>query len=221
MVIAIENIPVDSGIFAMQFEVSYDPGILRADSLSFDSLVFRSSENWEVEFNIVEGLISFAFAGTDSIENDGIIANISYIVSESAVNLDSSPLLFSNLLVNEGSPFAISRDGIVQIFIIAVENETKSEIVPLTMRLHQNYPNPFNPSTTIRYSIYETGDVVLTIHDILGREIDRLVDLTQPAGDYAVNWFGEKFTSGVYLYRFLLINDGSRLTSTMKMLLVK
>ncbi len=219
--ITIENVPVDSDIFAMQFEISYDPGIIRANSLSFDQLVFRSSSEWEVEFNISEGLISFAFAGTGSIESDGVIANIRYIVSESAVNLDSSPLNFSNLFVNEGSPSVTSRDGKVEIFIVAVENEAESEALPLTMRLHQNYPNPFNPSTTIRYAIYKSGNVVLTIHDILGHEIDRLVDLRQPAGNYAVNWFGEEFTSGVYFYRFLLTNDGDRFTSTKKMLLVK
>ena len=189
--------------------------------LSFDQLVFRSSSEWDVEFNISEGLMSFAFAGTDSIESDGIIANIRYIVSETAVNLDSSPLNFSDLLVNEGSPSVIGQDGSVQIFIIAVENEAENETAPLTMRLHQNYPNPFNPSTTIRYIIYSTGDVVLTIHDMLGREIDRLVDSRQPTGNHTVSWFGEEFTSGVYFYRILLTNDRGRLTTTKKMLLLK
>ena len=62
--------------------------------------------------------------------------------------------------------------------------------------------------------MYKSGNIVLTIHDIVGHEIDRLVYLRQPVGDYAVNWFGENFTSGVYFYRISLTNNNSRITRT-------
>ena len=51
-----------------------------------------------------------------------------------------------------------------------------------TYKLSQNYPNPFNPNTNIQYTIMKSGNVTLTIYDILGRKVATLVTLTrQPA----------------------------------------
>ena len=67
-------------------------------------------------------------------------------------------------------------------------------------RLEQNYPNPFNPSTTIPYSIDKAGWVELRIFDLLGREVDVLVNEFQEENDYQVAWHPEILTSGVYVY---------------------
>lgn len=48
-------------------------------------------------------------------------------------------------------------------------------LIPSSFILHQNYPNPFNPVTTLRYDIPERSEVVLTIYDILGRQVTTLV----------------------------------------------
>ena len=68
-------------------------------------------------------------------------------------------------------------------------------------RLYPNYPNPFNPKTTIRYSVEKTGKVVLQIFDLLGKEINVLVDRDSPPGEYEVEWIPAGLSSGVYLYR--------------------
>ncbi len=75
--------------------------------------------------------------------------------------------------------------------------------VPIEYALGNNYPNPFNPATTISYSLPFAGRVTLTVYDILGNEVARLVNGTQPAGYRSVRFDASAFalSSGVYVYR--------------------
>ena len=81
--------------------------------------------------------------------------------------------------------------------------------------LHSNFPNPFGAETTITYSLPESGHVRLTIFDILGREVDVLVDGAQAHGIHEVSWDGRgeagPLPAGTY---FLQIEtaDGYRAT---------
>ena len=78
--------------------------------------------------------------------------------------------------------------------------------LPTTFALYQNHPNPFNPITTIRYDLPEEAHVSITIYDITGREVKRLINQSAPAGRYSVNWngtnlWGKQIASGMYFYR--------------------
>lgn len=83
--------------------------------------------------------------------------------------------------------------------------------------LQQNYPNPFNPSTTISYSLPESGYVQLKVYDMLGREVADLVSEEQSMGNYKVVLDASNLTSGVYFYR-LKSND---FTETKKLILLR
>ncbi len=76
-----------------------------------------------------------------------------------------------------------------------------SGMLPLTYELSQNYPNPFNPSTVIMYQIPNDGIVKLAVYDVLGREVNLLVNNFQPAGAYEVKFNASALASGVYFYR--------------------
>jgi hypothetical protein len=89
---------------------------------------------------------------------------------------------------------------------------------PLTFSLDQNYPNPFNPATLIRYTVASPANIRLAVYDLLGRELEVLVNEARPVGAYSVNFDAARYASGVYLY--VLQIDG-RLHSTRKMILVK
>jgi photosystem II stability/assembly factor-like uncharacterized protein len=95
--------------------------------------------------------------------------------------------------------------------------------IPSEYFLNQNYPNPFNPATTISYGILKQTHVKLIIYDIIGREIETLVDNIQTAGNYKVNWYARNtesstaLSSGVYLYNL----ETDEFTETKAMLLIK
>jgi len=87
---------------------------------------------------------------------------------------------------------------------IAAANESAPG--PLTPFLYENFPNPFNPQTTIAYQLPHNGLVRLTVYDILGRVVIRLIDQTQSAGYHEVVWYGldkaeNPVSSGIYFYR--------------------
>jgi len=88
---------------------------------------------------------------------------------------------------------------------------------PLTFRMNQNYPNPFNPRTRIRYTLPDRRAVTLKVYDVLGREVATLVEETQQAGEYDVDFDGSALASGTYIYR--LEAGGEKITH--KMVLVK
>jgi hypothetical protein len=75
-----------------------------------------------------------------------------------------------------------------------------SDIIVTEYKLYNNYPNPFNPKTTIEYQIKEKGFVNVSVYDILGNEVARLVNEVKDIGRHYVNFDASNLTSGVYIY---------------------
>jgi hypothetical protein len=85
---------------------------------------------------------------------------------------------------------------------IVVNNELS---VPDDFILSQNYPNPFNSETTIEYELNKNGIVTLTVYNLLGEKVKKLINYYQPAGKYTIKWDSknnenETVSSGFYLY---------------------
>lgn len=96
------------------------------------------------------------------------------------------------------------------------------EIIPTEFNLSQNYPNPFNPVTRISFVIPSNSFVTLTIYDMLGREVSKLVNENLSAGKYNVDWngedlYGKKVASGTYIYRI----SAGKFSMSRKMILLK
>jgi photosystem II stability/assembly factor-like uncharacterized protein len=92
-----------------------------------------------------------------------------------------------------------------------------NSIPPVNFFLFQNYPNPFNLTTNIGYSLLVTGQVQLKVFDILGREIETLVNAYQNAGSYVIQFYNNRLSSGIYFYR---LSSGNYFV-TKKMVLIK
>ena len=79
--------------------------------------------------------------------------------------------------------------------------ESENVKLPQEFTLMQNFPNPFNPSTNIRYDIPKTAKVTLKIYDILGREVQTLVNTVQAPGQYTLKFNAQGLASGIYFYQ--------------------
>jgi hypothetical protein len=82
--------------------------------------------------------------------------------------------------------------------------------------LYNNFPNPFNSRTRIAYEILAYHNVKLTIYDILGREVEVLVNENQEKGLYEVEFNANGLASGIYFYKLEAFN-----TTVKKMILLK
>ena len=94
--------------------------------------------------------------------------------------------------------------------------------VPTDYILRQNYPNPFNPRTVIQYEMPTQGRVTITIYDILGREVVRLVAAVQGPGYKTITWdakneVGLAVGAGLYFYQL----KTAAYVNTKKMILVR
>ncbi len=84
---------------------------------------------------------------------------------------------------------------------VSVENDETENGIPVEFTLSQNYPNPFNPTTTIVYGLIERTNVELKLFDVLGREVETIVNREQDAGYYEVEFNASRLASGIYFYR--------------------
>lgn len=73
--------------------------------------------------------------------------------------------------------------------------------LPASFRLEQNYPNPFNPTTVISYQLPVSSYVTLKVFDVLGREVETLVNGELHAGEHSVQFNAKQLSSGIYIYR--------------------
>ena len=80
-------------------------------------------------------------------------------------------------------------------------------ISPSSYWLGEGHPNPFNPTITIDFYLPEEAFVTLSIYDMLGREVRRLIDSRLGPGYNRVTWdghgdSGEALPNGVYICVF-------------------
>ncbi len=126
--------------------------------------------------------------------------------------------LVSPQLVNEVFDHSIAYEQVYGIRKI-------DDIIPNEFRLHQNYPNPFNPTTKIKFSIvkgFPNGTIVndkvlLKVYDVMGREVQTLVNERLQPGTYEASFDGSKLNSGVYFYKLIAADY----IETKTMLLIK
>ncbi len=72
--------------------------------------------------------------------------------------------------------------------------------------LAEAYPNPFNPTTNIRFSLRESGDVHLAVYDLTGRHVRTLASGPFAAGSHDVAFSADNLPSGTYLYRLQTVS---------------
>ena len=103
-----------------------------------------------------------------------------------------------------------------------VDNFTGDPMIPEDFMLYQNYPNPFNPETVIPFSLRNENRVNLTVYDLLGNKIVKLIDEMRKSGSHEIVWDGlddlnRGVASGVYFIKLAIGNQ----TQVRRMILLK
>ncbi len=98
-----------------------------------------------------------------------------------------------------GAPGAKVSETVLQYCPSEVNAAVELGKAPYVLR--QNQPNPFSGQTAISYELQQSGHVSLRVFNLAGREVARLVDGFQPAGEYTIEWNAGKLPAGMYLYQ--------------------
>ena len=150
---------------------------------------------------------------------DGIIVSIDNVGGDYSIKWESwTPGLndicfYNNIGWAVGEESTIIKTGEGTSFV----EEEKINEIPTNYSLSNNFPNPFNPITKIKYSTPQSSNIVIKVFDILGNEIEILVNEEKPAGTYEITWSAENLPSGIYFYRL----QADSFVETRKMVLLK
>lgn len=99
--------------------------------------------------------------------------------------------------------------------VVSVEKVQKD--IPQSFSLSQNFPNPFNPSTTIRFELPKASYIKLKVYNLLGEEVEILVDEFRSPGIYEIKWAPEGLSNGLYFYQI----KANGFVESRKLLMVK
>lgn len=201
-----------------------DNGGVRIDTISANYAWSEKllSPGYVVEARIAWTDLATKLTGGDIVFSplEGMRIPIDFAINDRDSDVRNGILVYSPLSNDDSykAPFYWSYTWIGDKSTVGVEQVSD---VATSFELGQNYPNPFNPTTEIRYSVPTSGPVALRVYDMMGREVETLVDRMQDAGSYVVSFnadrSGRSIATGVY---FLRLEAGAH-TAIRKMLLVK
>ncbi|MEM1094187.1 MAG: FlgD immunoglobulin-like domain containing protein [Bacteroidota bacterium] len=189
-----------SNVYALQVEAKVD---MTMGTLS--GVDANLPDDWMVQHQVNEdaGTVTIVMAGTTPL-TAGEVATLGFGLN------------------NESAVLSVKGSGFLNEGLVADLADAEVRQVPTDFALDQNYPNPFNPTTLISYSLPEASAVTLQVFDINGRLVQTLVNGSQEAGRYKVEWNGRNMAgaqvaSGLYIYRI----QADNFSSVKRMMLVK
>lgn len=135
------------------------------------------------------------------------------------INIGLTNLFIKKLFINGAYIYAATENGIIwrrELSQVITRLKDESEILNYFV-LEQNYPNPFNPNTKISWQSPESAWQTLKVYDILGNEVETLVNEFKNAGSHEINFDASNLPSGIYLYHLQI----GEFTKSKKMILIK
>jgi hypothetical protein len=177
---------------------------LASDIVAFEPFGLTFSEPVDISISYNSSRSDFKLMMLDNPADTTWEEVVGAVCSEG--NCDAGVLSFGLFSVQDMDPLSININS----------------NIPETFVLSQNFPNPFNPMTTLRYGLPQRSYVTLTIYNMLGIKIAKLINITQGSGFKSVQWdatdsMGRPVSAGVYLYQI----QTDEFVQTKKMVLLK
>jgi photosystem II stability/assembly factor-like uncharacterized protein len=187
----------------------------------------NSGQNWDSRPQIPMSTITSVFlrSGNDLVISGKNMSNIPSLAKSSnggnnwiITNITNVGNVNKVFFINQTTGWASCDNGLIyKTTDGGLTNIIHENNVPAQYELHQNYPNPFNPITNVKFSIVNSGNVRIVVYDVMGREVQTLVNERMQPGTYETKFDGSSLNSGVYFYKML--TEGY--TETKKMLMIK
>ncbi|MBN1398991.1 MAG: T9SS type A sorting domain-containing protein [Bacteroidetes bacterium] len=167
-----------------------------------------------------EGYPTYLFSWTWNASGDssGVVLNIGQITGRDNPEYFTMPVDIRITAAGRDTTITIFNDSQHQQFVVDFNAKPDNvvldperwimkyvipgnETLPTAFMLEQNYPNPFNSMTNIIYRLQRQANVRLTVYDMLGREIETVVNARQTPGIYEYRWIPRSLASGIYICR--------------------
>ena len=212
------------GFIAMVSELAVLGSKLFAGCISLNSGIYCSTnngKNWNLSGLNDSPITKLEVSGTNIYAgtHSGIYTSTDYGINWLAFNqgfnfIPNAGSLFIKdeyLFVGDGQ--SVWRRPLSEI----TDMQNISTEIPSSYLLSQNYPNPFNPKTAIRFQVTGNSIVAMKDYDVMGREVQTLVNERLQAGTYETIFDGSNYSSGVYFYKLIT----NKYTETKRMILMK
>ena len=178
---------------------TYDGGVLKSTDNGYNFTHTTAFSGYQIYSLVATGsyIIAGAFSGT------GIYVSANKGTSWTQRNDGLGSSMIRTLFLANGFVFAAA--GGTQIWrrefqnLVSVNNISAE--ISSAYSLSQNYPNPFNSSSKFKFKIAKLGNVKITVYDLIGCEVETLVNERLNAGTYSIQWNAGNYSSGVYFYR--------------------
>ena len=208
-VVTFSNVSIQDGYYALGTE---SDATLPVELTSFELLETRNDEiilQWVTESEINN--LGFNLDRKTPITDWSQIASYvthSELQGQGSVSHQTTYTFTDNTVQeNESYDYRLSDvdyDGNVEYHSLQLMGVSSTNI-PEQFILYPNYPNPFNPVTTIRYDLPDDAHVTLTIYDLMGSEVIKLLDGPKTSGSRSIQWNardeqGRAVSAGLYLY---------------------
>ena len=179
-------------------------------SVNFTNLWGQPGEGqailWDV-YNRSAEWVSVLGIGTIPPHGSAFVRNTTDADGNSSIEVDAEIVSFLSITASTATENSAGKALDLAIDFSAAWAAAKPlAALPLANSLNQNYPNPFNPETTIPYALSSDAIVSLTIYNIAGQSVRKLVDgEALAAGQYQAVWDGRSesgasVASGMYFY---------------------
>jgi len=155
---------------------------------------------WNSSTALDEDMIHYTFHISELGKKDSTISGI----SDTVLVFDGSSFFtgsnYYNWYVTAYDDYGSSTT--TEVFTIHVSNvlSIEDDGLSTSYELFQNYPNPFNPNTSIEFSLPKAVRVELSIYNVLGQQVAKLIEKKMPMGTHRINLNGSELASGIYIY---------------------
>jgi hypothetical protein len=177
------------------------PNPLPVELSSFSAIVMDNAVklNWRTETEVSNYGFEIERSQTSSVKSQMEWTKIGFVAGNGNSNSPKDYTFTDNVLDGKYSYRLkqIDTDGQFE-YSKVIEVDLGS---PTKFELSQNYPNPFNPVTTIKFFVPQSGNVKLTVYNLLGEQIAEPVNGFKEAGIHTINFNAAELNSGVYVYK--------------------